>query len=1015
MNRLAQKAAEKAKTGPVSAPQASFLTSGLPDVAVESAPSTPSQTQPEADKSPEEDKAIDPTVDNIEVADMDIEDDSDSDKSETSEEASASDDPKGSNDQTPNSTESSGSQPTKSTPLELDNSSVIPPAVPTTPAQPLGPSVRPMMHVQGPLLPSRPPLVSPQPAVGMLIRPFIGVQRFPGPGPVPQFRPGVPQVQSTPGVAQNPLLQPAGTLSGHGQPFQQIPAGLLSNAGVPIPSGMGTIQPFQLGSGFVDSQAPLPVAATTVPAPVHMTPNSAPVSETSQGGESAPQSLVNVGSPSSEASAPSPVGSPELHLEEGDETPETTPAPLGDVDVNNKTGFETNQSFFDHSIQNQTKPGIGYGVSSAPKTITESPLSCSGMPSTSEQVHGQQQDAASAKKDGGQKVTAVDILAQLLSRGRKLQETSAQGPESSPTRDNLPSSTPATAPETPKENLRNPTSKPLLTLIDTLFPKLSDSIKTLKEKEKSVNVSETQCHPASMPVVNTPSTSLPARPLPCEKHTEYPNEEQGVIEYDSNHAEANEKSQCGPERPCLPSSVPSETPMRIPAEIYTEFRGDAECDTRHQREYHGNQPGPNAVTSLPSPRGHPGNQLSGLPFRGASPRFPHEMPLKREPDLVTHGPPSFEQRAPFQRPRGPPFKQFRSNTGPPFVEGPPIQLGPPHVQPPRGPPFERPPRDPTDVNEQASLYGQPQSHSVGVPPYERHPEGPTDQPGQKPDQALHADSPRGPPAMRDQVLPSRLAPAHLSSPRGFQGDKQPEIAPDLLRHGHSPGGSFKDGPVMRPSEISPVPPLDGLKKPLEVPGNEDRPSIMEQGSLVNEPPGIRRLPPEGPPQRSLEPRRAGPPPHRVSYPGVRDNEEQRRQFEYWEDSQREGYEEHARPPWDFPRDVPGPPPPHWRGPPVSPRGDPNRTDFLEDDPSMWTSFEGPGKSPGRFMDFPNRTREGFREGPPVFDRYHDQGPPVRRRQSLGDFEGGWVRHPGPLKRPGPPPIAFPGPSKRPYY
>ena len=1008
VNRLAQKAAEKAKTGPVSAPQASFLTSGLPDVVAESDSSSPFQGAVETDNSPEEEKAIDPTVDNIEVADMDIEDDSDNEKSETSEEASA-DDPKESNVQTPQSTESSDSQPVNSTSNELDNSSVTSPSSSAAPAQPLAPTVRPMVPVQGSLLSSQPPLVSPQP--GMVIRPFIGVQRFPSHSA--QFTPSVPQVQPTPGMAQNPLIQPRGTLAGHGQAFQQMAAGLIPNAGAQIPSGMGAIQPFQLGSGFVASQARLSVAPTTVQVPVQVTANAVSMNEVSRVVEGASEAVLHVGSPDSEASAPSPVGSPELHLGEGDETPETTPAPLGDVDVKEKTEFETNQSFFDNPVKSSTlNPGIGYKVSSAPTTFTGPPLSGSGMTST-EQAGGPQQDEASTKKDSGQKVSAVDILAQLLSRGRKLQETGSQGSDLSATPENRPSITPAVAPEKPKENSGNPTSKPLLTLIDTLFPKLSDSIKTLKEKEKSVNPSETQFHPSNLSDSETSSSCLPALPLSCESRdgaseppfqqsqlkVKGPNEDQRMTKYNVNHADVDGRYG-DPGRPLLPSDEMSKA---VPKEMISEFKDDARSgDVSQEREYQSNQLEFNDVTSLPSPKGHPGNQFSGSPFRGASPRFPHEMPFKRVSDFPPHGGPVFEQRAPMPRPRGPSFNQYRGSTARPFGDGSAIQRGPPHLHSSRGPRFERVPRDSTDVNEQVLPYGPSNIHSSGVPSYERHHEGQTDQPGK-----AH-DSPKGPPVMSNQTLPNQHGPPYLSSPRGFRGDLKPEIVPDRSAIKNSTGGSLKDVPLLGPSKISAgqalgdaVPPLDDSKKPL----------IIQQDSHVNEPPGIRRFPQESTLQRPLESRRVGPPPPRAPYPLVRDDEERRRQFDHWEDSQREGYREHARAPWDVSVDRPGPPPPHWRGPP----GDPNRTDFLDDDPSMWTSFENTGKSPGRFVDFPNRTREGFREGPPGFDRYRDNGPPVRKRHSVGEFDDRWMHHPGPLKRPGPPPVPFSGPAKRPYY
>lgn len=1005
VNRLAQKAAEKAKTGPVSAPQASFLTSGLPDVDEESASSTPSQTQPEEDKSLEEGKSIDPTVDNIEVADMDIEDDSDSEKSETSEETSA-EDPKSSNDQTPNSTGSSDSQTAKSTPQELEKIVTISPAVSAAPAQPLAPTVGAMMSVQGSILAGQPPIVTPQPAVGMVIRPFIGVQGFPG--PAPQFRPGVPSIQATPRMPQNPLLQPVGTLPGHGQipsqgqPFAQMPRppGLLPSTTVPIPGALGTIQPFPLASGFVRSQAPLPVAATAVPAPVQLAPNLAPSNETAQGSGGLPQDAVEVGSPDSEASAPSPVGSPELHLEEGDETPETTPAPLGDVDVNDKAGFDTNESFFDHPVKNPTI-NSGISISSSPsvaKTFSGSPSSSNSTPSTSDQVGGQHQDAALSKKDNGQKVTAVDILAQLLSRGRKLQETAVQVLPSVPVSVNQPTGIPPVAPETSGEHSGNPPGKPLLSLIDSLFPKLSDSLKTLKEKEKSGNPAEEQPHPANSPVVNAPS-SLPARPLASEGQFQGP--PSGVSEPPFEQMEL---------RGILKKGQKGDKEMM-------EFGSNHADDQDAHRQ--GPGPGTNDDTSLPTPTTHgtqPGIRFRNPPVRGSFPPLSQERPFERPSEILPRRPPPFGPRGPFHGPRGASFDKSSINKGTSFGDGPPDMHGPPHVRVPPGHlQHGRSPRGPPDVNEQISPYGPPHMRSPRGPPFERHRDDQADKPGQV--------STEQPP--NAQQVPPHLPP-NVSSPRGPPVDTPDNAVPDQSPRGHSPRGSLKDSPAQRPSDTShikgqpskdPTPSLVGPQKPSDVPVDEKYPSGMEKASFINGPPGFRRFPRDGPHHRPHEqmPRNDGPPPHRASFPGVTENEERQREFEHWEEYRRERYSDHVRGPWQLPHDHPGGPSPDWRPPPVSPRGDPNRADFREDDPSMWTSFENPGKSPGRHLDFSNRTVEGFREGPPGFNRFRDYGPPGRRRHSLGDFEGEWVRYPGPLKRPGPPPVPFPGPSKRPYY
>ena len=1062
----------------MSAPQASFLTSGLPDVGEGSASSTPSQTQPETDKSPEEDKPIDPTVDNIEVADMDIEDDSDSEKSETSEETSA-EDPKSSNDQASNSTESSDSQTAQSTPQELENTPMISPAVSAAPAQPLAPNVDATVPVQGTMLPSRPPMVVPQPAVGMVIRPFMGVQGVHFPGPAGQFRPGVPPMQPLSGLPQNALLQPSGTLPAPGQipsqaqSFSQLPrpTGLLPNANAPIPGGMRPVQQFPLSGGFVRSQAPLPVAATTVPVPIQVTPNSIPANETSQGGGLL-KGVVGMGSPDSEASAPSPVGSPELHLQDGDETPETTPAPLGDVDVNEKTGFETNESFFENPVINPTTSlGLDFSETpSATKAVLESPSSSSSTPSTSDQIRGEQQGAAYVKKDNGQKVTAVDILAQLLSRGRKLKETSVQDSHSAPMPVNPPDAIPVPASKASSENSEKPQSKPLITLIDSLFPKLSDSLKTLKEKEKAVNPPEAQFRPSSIQEVSTPP-SLPARALPIEGQyqrlsgvvEEPPFQQTGLKSILKKGPRKDEEQlEFGTDSA---SNFPEETPMGMP--MHPELRDDIRSRPRQDQnlqhlEQQANQLGANEGASLPSPTSHlaqPGNQFENPPVRGNVPHVPQERPYNQP---LSHGPRPFGPRGMFQGPRGPPLNHSRSSTGLPFGEGPPRMPGPPHIHSLRGPPFERiaegqpdipgrvppgqphshSPSGPPDMPEHLPTRGPPHIHSPRGPPFERIAEGPPDTSGRVPnDQPPHGHSPRGPPYkgapdVPEQLPPQRPPPGH--SPRGPPADMPERMASDQSPHGHSPRGSFKDCPPQGPADTSnihrrstaaPAPSPGGPSKPPDVPVEEKHLIKSDENSYVsNGPPGVRRISTEGASRGPLRrpdlrqpplehvPRNDGLPPHRASFPGAMDDVERPREFEHWEEYPRERHRDHVRGPWDAPFDHPGPPPPpNWRGPPVSPRGDPSRGDFREDDPSMWTSFEDPGKSPGHHMDFPNRTHEGFREGPPDFERFRDYGPPFRRRHSAGDFESDWMRHPGPLKRPGPPPIPFPGPVKRFYY
>ena len=902
MNRLAQKEAEKAKTGPVTAPQSSFLTSGLPEVAEGSAPSTPTEGKKGSNKSPEEEKPIDPTVDNIEVADMEIEDDSDSEKSETSEEASA-DDAKGSNVQTPNSTESSDSQPAKSTPQ--DSTPSISPVVSVAPAQPLTPNLGTVMPLRGSMLPHQPQLGPPGPApVGVVIRPFMGVQGARFPAPAPQFRPGGPPIRPSPSMTQNQLMQPSGPLPGTGhairqeQPFPQLSGQtvLLPRANAQLPGSMGSLQP--LGSGFVHSQAPLPVAA-----PLQVMTGSVPGTQIHQVIEGLSQAGGTIGSPDSEASAPSPVGSPELHLVEGDETPETTPAPLGDVDVKDNTGFQTNKSFFENAISN-SGPGLSGAQPTAkafvPAIVSES-SSSSSTPSVADQLGGQ--DAALAKKDNGQKVSAVDILAQLLSRGRQMQQqfdVEVNCTTVAPTVVSAPSA-PSAPSVAPQQNSDTPQSKPLLSLIDSLFPKLSDSIKTLKQKEQSGSSPQSSFDP---PVDNNPK-GVPSWSAPPEGQFQPLSKirpEQAPPQRSEPQIIAKRGPQSNEEfRGESSSNFSEERPIGGPMEMPPESGGNTGLGARH--DHVDSQPPEAREATRAGNFPRPGPHFLGPSVRGGSPRFPQERPFDRPGNLSPRGIPPFGPRAPFPQARGPQFEQGRDSAGPPVQR-----------------------RD-----------GQPEM-SGRVPP----------------DQVPQGHSPRG------SFETTSIPPEHRQEHRP---------------HGIPREEGFSNGPRM-------------VKR------------LSTEGAPIHRP-DSRRSPHEQIPRGDAPP----PPPHRVSHSGMMNDVERRREFERWEEHRREPFRDHGRGPWEFPHDHPGHPPPGWRGPPVSPHGDPNRVDFREDDPSLWTSFEGPGRSP--------RSREGFREGPPEFNRFHGYGPPDRRRHSLGDFESERMRPP--LKRPGPPPVPFSGPSKRPFY
>lgn len=470
-------------------------------------------------------------------------------------------------------------------------------------------------------------------------------------------------------------------------------------------------------------------------------------------------------------------------------------------------------------------------------------------------------------------------------------------------------STPEAPLVAPQQNSDTPQSKPLLSLIDSLFPKLSDSIKTLKQKEQVGSSPQPSFDP---PVDNAPK-SVHSWPAP-------------------NEGQCQPLSNVGPELAHLQQSEPRSTSKRG-LQSNEDFGRESSMNFSEERQMGGPmemQPEPGNKTGLgrrydhvdsqpletreatrPGNLSRPGPHFPGPSLIGGSPRFPQERPFDRPGNLSPRGIPPFGPRAPFPQAHGPQFEQGRDSTGPPIQR-----------------------RD-----------GQPEMSG--------------------------------------------------------------HVPLDQVPQGHSLRGPLRDGQTHKPFETTSIPP--------EHRHEHHPPGMPIEDGFSNGPRMAKRLSTEGVPVHRPDSRRspheqiprgdAPPPPHRVTHPGTMDDVERRREFERWEEHRREPFRDHVRGPWDFSYDHPGHPPPGWRGPPVSPRGDPNRVDFREDDPSLWTSFEGPGRSP--------RSREGFREGPHDLNRFHGYGPPDRRRHSLGEFES--VRMRPPLKRPGPPPVPFPGPSKRPFY
>lgn len=631
--------AERKKMGPIHTPHSSFLTSGLPDIS--SAPSTP--THKSEDKNSE---TADTTVDNTDVTDMDIEDDDNSENEE-------------SQSQSPSDSTSTPSSDVKvtETPVLTTASSV---SIATTTASAISTSASSSsptnfttntstMHMP---LPAPPQMMIPQPHMQ-----FIPGQ--PGLPMIPVGMPGAGQFLSMPSNYPQPMvpygmgMHSLGSYPGQphmttiplpGQaPFpgmapnlqQRIP---VSVAGSQIPMASNSLTP-------VINQSPLPgqsIPTTTQEAPLAQPASNIGSLSTTTSTQSVIKPLPSsrsdsidstkmeesVGSPSSEVSAPSPVGSPELELG-GDETPETaSPQRVDDVKI--------------LSVPEQTNQETGEEAS-GPSTGSASP---------------------SQSSDLSKPVSAVNILAQLISRGRQLKQQT-------------PSTSGASTPkEEPVPEVQPKQEKPLYTLIDSLFPKLTDSLKTIREKEKD----------------NDTSTSTSEEGSPKQKI-----EINSMGDNDDDDDSENDRE----------PSMLVESSRQVPVHM-------GPMGFHHPQEFaHGNPRGPFA--------GHPHDGSMGQPWN--KDHFPgHARPPFRDYQERPQVPPQSPIKGPGHSPRFPgPPREFQGHKGTFFDS---------HENEPEGPRDEyrgMPHRSPRQLHSPRASLNRPEEHELELndgPPIEHAQRGP---------------------------------------------------------------------------------------------------------------------------------------------------------------------------------------------------------------------------------------------------------------------------------------------------
>ena len=963
VNKLVVKAAERAKTGCVSAPLESFLTSGLPDMSVGTPLSTPPQAKEgQISETSSENKPADPTIDNIEVADMDIEEDSDSEKPSNSEEQST----KLSQEELPVSATSTSAASASPSTTALAPAPVVPPGF-------VGP----------PMIPPQPGVVATR--MSLPVSPYIGVSPFPVLSQafvpiMPGMAPLIPnmhlQVPGQGGVLAGQAI-PSGLLPRQGHPLTpppQLPPSLsLPISSTPTSIVVQGIQNSNVSTmGTASALETCTITTQTIAGSIVSSTDKVTASKLyspTQCGSSSPQSID---------SAPSPVGSPELNLDDGDDTPETTPAPMGDVSFS----FPGSKSFMDIvQMVPRSVPSSGASPADPGTSSDDTPgPSSSGTPSNPDQ----------SKEDSQNKqISAVDILAQLLSKGRQLKKQS----DDSPSEEAAPLKV-----ETPQKEV--PQGRPLISLIDSLFPKLSDSIKILKEKE--------QQQTSHSPTSRSPSQCQSEVP----RLSGNPMQESGTELSGIPPPEAEEPRFWG-QRPLTQEGPTHGAPFRggplgpeYNAPVHEMWR-DGPPDHHRLPGPQNNRP-PNMQFSGP-PREGPFAPEEGrfhdkrrAPFTGPRNNRPLDFPQERPPNRQFSGLP---HDGPF--PQGPPAPEegrFHDESGTLF-QGPP-RNGPTDmglVSPPRnGPsfgqmgPFVEPPRKrylspgrfqegPHEEVPFERSSGFPRGHPREVAPFGRAPSegGPSRAPGGMQDPLGKTQEPEGPPN-----------PPHSNHNRFHPNNTE---SPDTCR---GPG----EGPAL------------DTQLPVSVrpggPGNPTFTNLSREGP--HGPPGNRRHsddrgaprgPDFGPSQtRPHDEMHHVSPMNRGSFPGAPGGPQFQANFNQGDSLRRNS--QRGQEQWEPPRDTAGAPP--WSTDAHGPSG---KIDYCDDDPSFWSSFEPSAKTSQIAVHLPSRADRTF---PP--DRNFEQSLPEHQHHPFVGFKNYNVHsHERPVKRPLPPPPFPPGlPPKRPF-
>lgn len=851
--------AQKKKMGPIHTPQASFLMSGLPDIV--------------GDTDEKNIEKADPTVDNTEVADMDIEDDGDSENNDESSQSptDSTSTPLSDIKTTEASTTIVETTPTMAAPQATTTSLSVPSSVTTTftgstsvasmPVQMT--AVHPQMMMQQPMQ-----FIHGQPGMPMIPVGMPGSGQFisiPSQYPQPMVPygmgmhsigsfPGQPQLTSLPLPGQAPFPGVVPNLP------QQMPGNVpVSQMAVGNNTLTPTINPPSLTShlgtpGSSTSVVPLPQPAPTTSTNSETSPTQS-VSKPLQSRktttiDSPPRKTI--GSPGSEMSAPSPVGSPELELG-GDETPETaSPQRVDDVKI---IGFPAMSG-------QQSDQGELRGTSeeaSAPSTGSASPSRAGEL---------------------SKPVSAVNILAQLISRGRQL-------------KGQTPDIESASEASTPKEELPPTTQpqqeKPLFSLIDSLFPKLTDSLKTIREREKDNETSTSTSEEGS------PKQKIEINSMGDNDDSE--NEGDHMMRPQQHVPEGDHRGPVGfhptdfvhgnPRVPFV--GHPHDGPIRPPwnEEHFPSHRPPfREYQERPQIPPPSPVKGPGLSPRFPGPRPFPGPQgtfyvppesepVGGMPQRSPrqlhSPRAQFNIPMEHERELNDGIPNNRPQIRPMS-PRGA-FPGSEQNhvphDRPPHFEGIPREEQRPHFH------FENPgapprPVGPPDIHR-IPLGGSPQrGHIDGQPkprwlsqegPRGNHPqhEGPRvfhrsfsdgemgEIPGEPPMKRPMLEE--GPPrSFSDQGRPPRPG-FHPASP-GFERNREmwnereqweprhatpdrtrPEfrnrehLSPRFIEHGSRPFPTHQERPPFRPRRNS----FKGFEHREHFPEHRPRPRFPFRG------------------------------------------------------------------------------------------------------------------------------------------------------------------------------------------